>query len=777
DNRIYVSLDEKIYLNNNLFLVSGLNNLEELNQSLSSNELEVTETITLSFNSSYTDVINSKGVIYRYYFNTDGEVTSQFEVDKNSLRTLYQETGYCAMKNMEKWYSGFTINQKRTVSRNIGVPIDCLDKNLDEEDFKERNYEVYRENKFYDYIHFKVGFFVKHNCTNATYMKAIFYYKDIASKEEKIAIDYKATDAWQYVEIPFSRANDYQAKSYGLSQGRIRIVSDGTGTYEVSDVRFYEIERSFIYLNNAEKTTPIKNYYSINLELANGTKQKLLMDEQYFLSDSDLALDWLYKERENDGKFDFVCCNGKKRYRVKNVSFQDKYSDEGSLSSHIFPFKNITFQTKDVLDNVITDSFPIYCDGTIITTTNIMVGDYSYTQEERDLQGRVLYSVDFYGKQTVNEYDDYGNLLSTIIAKKDDFESNGKISEGKKCLYLLYSYAEEKEELRENLSSIKNEESSIEFSYDDSAINQCNSIQTNDNIKTNYVYDCINRFSEICEEDQKNHISYNPLGSIGLYSDNSSYEYEIRNNATNSTIAIKSKKSTAKQKLSDTTIYYESNFLNQSYPMLGTYLLTLYNKYGKTTKYNYAAERKVVNITYQEIGDKLSSDGLTNYFDGSLSAASIKQIKCPFTGNTYDFNYNNANLLKEYIMRNEDTVLLSVSKEAELSTKYNVGGKEYVTAKEFNNNPVQNRIIKTKNGESSDSDFSKFTYSYEYHPVLGTITKKTGENSSREISYENQDNSSYYSSNPQKITQKYGNKSFDITYNYNQSNDIIKVFG
>ncbi|MDE6945672.1 MAG: hypothetical protein K2P14_00665 [Anaeroplasmataceae bacterium] len=128
-------------------------------------------------------------------------------------------------------------------------------------------------------------------------------------------------------------------------------------------------------------------------------------------------------------------------------------------------------------------------------------------------------------------------------------------------------------------------------------------------------------------------------------------------------------------------------------------------------------------------------------------------------------------------MRNGSNTLLSIKKETALSSKYSIGGTEYVVTKEYNKNPLQNRLIQTKNGDSIDSNYSKFTYSYEYHPVLGTIIKKTGGNSSKEISYENLDNAKYYSSNPQRIAQKYGYNSFDLVYGYNQNNDIIKMTG
>lgn len=779
DSREYVLLDNEIYLGDNLQLFTASNNLDLLYQSLSCEDFVELNSTSFTYYSSYVDILNTRNITYRYYFNTKGEVTSQFEVDGNTLRTLHIETGYSAMYRKPNGYTGDNINQRGIVSREIGKGMNVIaeDKFLDEA-LKTRNYETkYRKDNCYDYIHFKVGFFVRHNCTNASYMTATFSFTNYMDNvKDTVQIDCKATNAWQYVEIPFSQANDSQKKSYGISSGSIKIESDGTGTYEVCDIHFDGASRSFLYLGSYGNYKDIKKFYSFTIEQNSGSKKTILLNGANYVTDSDMILNWILMERKVN-TFDFVYCNGTKRIpNVKNVSFRPTEYSDSSRIDYIFNYLNQV--TKDVLDRQTTSAYSSYSNGLIKTTTETSGDFFARTEDQRDLQGRVIYSIDSYGKKTVNEYDGYGNLLSTIVAKKEDFDSNNKVIKDKKRLYLLYGYVEELEEYRENISSIKNEESSIEFSYDDTVINQCNAVQTNDNMKTNYIYDCINRFSEIHQEETKNHVSYDSLGNIKSYSDNDSYEYEISGDAKKSSVAIKRMNSSSKQTLGEASVDYKNNSTKITDSMLDTFVLIENNKYNQPTRHSFVGDSgERVNITYQNIGDETTSDGLTNSFDESLSIAAIKKITCPFTDNSYDFIYDNTNHIKEYTMRNGSNTLLSIKKENTLSTKFDIGEKGYVTTKEYNKNPLQNRIIKTRIGDSTDSDYSKFTYSYEYHPVLGTITKKIGGNSTREIFYENQDNANYYSSLPQRITQKYGNNSFDIVYGYNQSNDIIKTTG
>ncbi len=779
DSREYVSLEDKIYLGDNLQLFTTSNNLDMLSKSLSCEGLVELNTITFTYYSSYVNVLNSLNATYRYYFNTKGEVTSQFEVEGNALKTLRKESGYSAMNREANHYTGATINQRGIVTRDIGKGINVIaeDKFLDAQ-LKSRNYETqYRKVNCYDYIHFKVGFFIKHNCTNASYMTATFSFINyMTTVKDTVQIDCKATNAWQYVEIPFSQANDSQMKTYGLSAGSIKIESDGTGTYEVSDIRFDGASRNFLYLLSYGDFKDIKKFYSFTLEQDGGLKKTILLNSENYITDSDMIYNWILMKQKMV-THDFVYCNGTKRIpNVINVTFRPSEYSDSSRTDYLF--NNLTQVIKDVLDKQITNASMSYSDGVIQTSIETSGDIFAQAEEQRDLQGRIIYSIDSYGKKTVNEYDRYGNILSTIIAKKDDFDSNNHVKQDKKRIYLLYDYLEELEKYRENISSIKHEESSVEFLYDDTALNQCNSILTNDNIKTTYIYDCIHRLSEIQQEETINHISYDSLGNVKSYSDNDSYEYEISGDVIKTSVAMKRKNSSLKQTLCETSLDYKNNSMQITDSMLGTYVLIENNKYDQPTRYCFVGDSgKNVNITYQTIGDEITSDGLTNTFDESLSAASIKKITCPFTSNSYEFAYDNANQLKEYTMRNGSNTLLSIKKETALSSKYSIGGTEYVVTKEYNKNPLQNRLIQTKNGDSIDSNYSKFTYSYEYHPVLGTIIKKTGGNSSKEISYENLDNAKYYSSNPQRITQKYGYNSFDLVYGYNQNNDIIKMTG
>ena len=331
DSREYVSLEDKIYLGDNLQLFTTSNNLDMLSKSLSCEGLVELNTITFTYYSSYVNVLNSLNATYRYYFNTKGEVTSQFEVEGNALKTLRKESGYSAMNREANHYTGATINQRGIVTRDIGKGINVIaeDKFLDAQ-LKSRNYETqYRKVNCYDYIHFKVGFFIKHNCTNASYMTATFSFINyMTTVKDTVQIDCKATNAWQYVEIPFSQANDSQMKTYGLSAGSIKIESDGTGTYEVSDIRFDGASRNFLYLLSYGDFKDIKKFYSFTLEQDGGLKKTILLNSENYITDSDMIYNWILMKQKMV-THDFVYCNGTKRIpNVINVTFRpSEYSD------------------------------------------------------------------------------------------------------------------------------------------------------------------------------------------------------------------------------------------------------------------------------------------------------------------------------------------------------------------------------------------------------------------------------------------------------------------
>ena len=53
----------------------------------------------------------------------------------------------------------------------------------------------------------------------------------------------------------------------------IKIESDGTGTYEVSDIRFDGASRNFLYLLSYGDFKDIKKFYSFTLEQDGGLKK------------------------------------------------------------------------------------------------------------------------------------------------------------------------------------------------------------------------------------------------------------------------------------------------------------------------------------------------------------------------------------------------------------------------------------------------------------------------------------------------------------------------
>ena len=50
--------------------------------------------------------------------------------------------------------------------------------------------------------------------------------------KKEIFIDKTANNAWQYVTLSFSIRDDDQSKTYDFDSAYIKVLTDGTGTYQ-----------------------------------------------------------------------------------------------------------------------------------------------------------------------------------------------------------------------------------------------------------------------------------------------------------------------------------------------------------------------------------------------------------------------------------------------------------------------------------------------------------------------------------------------------------------
>lgn len=106
-----------------------------------------------------------------------------------------------------------------------------------------------------------------------------------------------------------------------------------------------------------------------------------------------------------------------------------------------------------------------------------------------------------------------------------------------------------------------------------------------------------------------------------------------------------------------------------------------------------------------------------------------------------------------------------------MTTKYNIGTTEY---RRFD--IVNSRLEKVEYGSDEEHKFLHFSFEYEYHPIIGAVSRRKNNFSKVKYSYERRDGSHYYSMGIQEIKQIYSGNDFDYQYEYNQDMNLIKVF-
>lgn len=781
---LYIA-EKEIYLGENDSLFDIIHDKEailECYECFNINDNLLTNKTLISYFTSYTDVLTLKEKTYRYYKNRENTMVSQFEVFGNNLMTLTKDTGHPLMCDMPKEYTGYTLNGKRTISRNMNSGIWCLntfnDVNL-ESDFKNNNFNNYYKSKGSCFLNYKLSFWLKHNSSNAKYMKVrIEYDNDMHNYKNVKYVDHLATNAWQKVEVDLSVKDDQQKNRLALERITIYIETDGAGSYEISNVRCDGSSKTILrFRNNLNIEYPIfPNYYSVRLLKASGLSETIFLGKQNFLTENDVLQSMINKETSFNSEFDFIYNNGKNR--VANVTYiffkvvekpeymalQQEY-DCGRISYFLdlSTYNYLNEQTGFTKYDVIK--------GNLIKVSTTRNNKASYIVQDR--QGRIIESVDEYGKKTLNEYDAYGNLLSTIIAKKEDFDSNNKFITDRKRFYLMYTYNDESEDgrNREIPVSIKNEECNIEYLLDSN--NRLNGIKSGENSYQNYSYDPINRLSGISSENQRNQIEYDAYGNIKSVSDKKNkYLFDLDTYGNIKTTSIEA--NGTKQKIYEeefesisSDILISKNHLTKSNNHI------YYDEYGRPISIVFEENngKGEVTFTYQKQGDIIGNEAYANPFNESPSIAQVKTLHDGYSNMETTFIYDNNNQKRGYKTTRLNQNYLSVVKENDLTTKYNIGTTEY---RRFD--IVNSRLEKVEYGSDEEHKFLHFSFEYEYHPIIGAVSRRKNNFSEVKYSYERRDGSHYYSMGIQEIKQIYSGNDFDYQYEYNQDMNLIKVF-
>jgi len=381
--------------------------------------------------SNYTTIISDKDIKYRYYYNKNGFVISTFELDGENLMTLTKDSGVAISKSADDAYSEERINNKMCTTAILNQGMYCLDSEgvINSFDGGSR-LKAYRDNLGFNYINYTASFWIKVNNVNSTYLKVLFQVFHLNWIKKEIYLDHTAPGAWQYVTIPFTIRNDDQSKQYDFTSAIIKASSDGKGSYVVSNLRIEEGMHSKMQFNDNYLTfdhPAITECYKVRLVLKDGTNKEIIFNNENYITESDVFQTCKNMNKSND--FDFVyCANTKRIPNVTKVFFrilenQDYtfYNDEYELSG--IDFIKVISRSSDA--SVETSKYFYYENNNLLECTYSNKGRGTY--KLLDSQGRIIYEIDSHCKMTVNEYDEYGNLLSSTTSLEENFDGQNKI--------------------------------------------------------------------------------------------------------------------------------------------------------------------------------------------------------------------------------------------------------------------------------------------------------------------------------------------------------------
>ena len=765
----------------------------------------IIEKTTFNHYSSYSSIKSDKDIEYRYYHNKKGFVTGVFEVEGNHLRTLTKDNGISIMYEMPKDYYQETINNKSIVTATIGKSIKCLDKDNRDCGFFTggRTLKAYRDKDGLNYINFVASFWINVSCTNASYMKVFFEIFHMNWIKKEIFIDKTANNAWQYVTLSFSIRDDDQSKTYDFDSAYIKVLTDGTGTYQVSDFRIKEGEMSKLKISNFNASQPsISEFYSVRLQLTNGRSQTILLDHENFLTDSDILFAYKNRMIRGESGFDFVYCGNTKRIaNVSKVYFRvyENMDYTGMKNEYeIYSDSGIKFITHSSDNSCVTSKYFYFYDKKLEEYNEVSINKSYFGGKNStvsDYQGRILQTVDAYKKKTVNEYDLYGNLISTTTALEDDFGSDNKVKSGKKRFYTRYIYDDESEngKYREMVIDTKVQNSSVKIRKNSQMLNTVDSVQVGNNYTQNFSYDLLNRVKEQSINFDFNkkvyhHFEYDSLGRIKAITDNEKYrfgfDYDIYGNIkkyyiekNKEILDVKSKSVTPNGSSFGGDLQEEINHLTNCK------ITTEKDKYGRPRKIFFSdIFFKKVEFEYQEQDAHINSNSYSTPLAESQSIAKIKHINDSLDGTQTTFWYDNNNDACGYKIEKNDKEILRIQQLDSQNTKYVIGNKHYKTSVEKNNIYTAPQIIKTSvyddqkdDGKDEWKEVKKFGFSYEYDNILGVVKKKNNSDSSLEYNFIPKDNTVFYSNLVQNSTHKIKDCTYQFDYSYDENENIRRI--
>ena len=751
------------------------------------------------YNTSYTDIIDEKGIKIRCYFDTSGNVLNAFLVDEDEkLITLSKEEGIEISVNGN---SNIFINNKKTKQvvrhNNIyNVSIDNNELNTFKNKYKD-------DSQTFTYFNLSFYLMFKDQETKRKIIKIKYKLND-EEKEEQAVIKNTNGQAFQKIIVPLYLDSFLQT----LSDLRI-VIEDSVGnnsTMYISNLMIDKGSKSVICIESTKYNDAsfIELKMGSKIYVYEDSEKEITISPDFYFTSQDIILTYksIYESIQNNSYlYDLHYCNNTKLKRVGYVSMESYYSSDGLNTN--WKYSVFGFDKYDKNDERIKTSIPNYHIRTIdlvihnekeklyrvsevknnieytsnkyyyITNTKVKIiklddivtrlnDDSIYMKVKRDETGKVLKQEYQKGNEKVyNEYiyDSYSNLVKEITS----------VSSSNEQIVKEYKYTEETEKEREYIEEITSEGNVIKYLYNsnglvNTVIRSVNRKYDNEVYNINqvinkevYKYDSFDNLISIEFYDNNNkliktnNISYNKKGDINGLSDNYN-KYGFLYNSFNDLCEIYHNKVLLQKNLKE-SIDNKDVYTSCIYNKDNTNYKQVYNKYGRieSSSVNEGSNNKEISYEYESSYSEL--------------VERIKKIIDPFTNQTYEYEYIDD-------VREETTVTtrtndLTITEYQNNMKVYDIKeDKIFVSfTKDENNNLISYQNIKANEKPNT----SLFTYSYDEFNRLKEVLEFSNNSYIK-------DEITYYplTSLPKNIKYNIGDKTILYTNSY-LNNNIIKV--
>ena len=623
------------------------------------------------YNGSYTDVINDKNIVTRYYFNVNGFNISILENDGLNNKTMFKTSGWRLSDNGTSQYS---INSEKANILNNYLYKAINDK-LEKFALEFKNYSNGEDSKYKYSENFVVSFWLKVDKDITENAKANLYVKKVRDRwltkdtiqeiNENVYLSHAKANAWQYITIPVNLGE----KQYNIDEISISFNNLSSGSIvELADMRIAIGDSSKIVIydeDNQIDMSDVTSYRLFHKDINHVIEDvSFSSSSEFFVTEDDLFATYkslFEKKKNNKVYFDFVCCGGTKVYNVSEVIiYGEKLNDDnnniinmnldinenGEPNYFIYSSNRINNNKWSVTE--VQNLFKIDEAGEtyyeISTGIQLLNEEYgridknncSFTYEHKNINGMTIKSRDEYGVITLYDYDSYGNLnkVKKYNETDDDDDDDEK-------LITEYNYSVYNESLREMPISINKNGITTNFDYYEPEF--LTNYTLFGNSKTEYEYDeykekvlsINNKNNDENVNLTKNTFKYDHYGNIISASDTNGRTYGFVYNVFGETLKYyeNSKLILEKEvkKESDIEIITEKLYNNQKV-LNDEFINTPYVTTTKIDNYGRILEQK--NI----IDDTENSKTISfNYqseeeFKESPSVLKVTEINDPYDG-------------------------------------------------------------------------------------------------------------------------------------------------